>query len=233
MKPFGRRWLEPRILGALAGLSALLLFAQLAEEVAEGETRSLDERLLLLFRAPGDANDPLGPLWLESFGRDLTALGSIGVLTIVSLATVGFLLLARRGRTAAFVFASTVGGMIASDLLKRLFERARPDIVEHAAYVASTSFPSGHAMLSAAVYLTLGALVARLVRDRRLKLYVMLSAAFLAMAIGVSRVYLGVHWPSDVLAGWIAGALWALLCWALAQALGVAREQRPSQPAED
>ncbi len=230
MKRFLKSWLEPRILAAIAAASSVLLFLELAEEVVEGETRSVDRTILLAFRVDGTPDDPLGPRWLEEFARDVTALGSIGVLTMLTVATVGFLLLARRWQAALFVAAATGGGMLASTLLKLLFERERPDIVPHAAYVATASFPSGHAMLSAAVYLTLGALIARLVRDRRLKAYVLLSAAFLAVAIGVTRVYLGVHWPSDVLAGWAAGAFWALACWLAAQWLGVLGSGTPSRP---
>ncbi|MEX0760078.1 MAG: phosphatase PAP2 family protein, partial [Tistlia sp.] len=162
--PF-RNFLEPRILGAIAAVSAVLLFAELAEEVAEGETRSVDKAILLAFREPGDVGDPLGPRWLEEFARDVTALGSIGIVTLLTLAIIGFLLLARHPRSALFVAAATASGMLASHLLKLVFERERPDLVPHAAYVATTSFPSGHAMLSAVVYLTLGALLARMVRD--------------------------------------------------------------------
>jgi undecaprenyl-diphosphatase len=218
-----KRWLEPRILGAIAALSSVLLFAELAEEVVEGDTRSVDETILLAFRESSDVGDPLGPRWLEESARDITALGSIGVVALLTVAVVGFLLLAHRARSALFVAAAVGSGMLASTLLKMVFERERPDLVPHAAYVATASFPSGHAMLSAVVYLTLGALLARLVREPLLKAYVLLGAAFLACAIGVTRVYLGVHWPSDVLAGWAAGAFWALLCWGVAEALRMAR----------
>lgn len=218
-----KSWLEPRILGAIAAVSSVLLFAELAEEVIEGDTRSVDEAILLAFREVDDVGDPLGPRWLEEFARDVTALGSIGVLTMLTVAVVGFLVLARRARSALFVAAAVGSGMLASTLLKLVFERERPDLVPHAAYVATASFPSGHAMLSAVVYLTLGALLARLVREPLLKAYVLLGAAFLACAIGSTRVYLGVHWPSDVLAGWAAGAFWALLCWGVAEALRMAR----------
>ncbi|SMF54196.1 undecaprenyl-diphosphatase [Tistlia consotensis] len=220
-------WLEPRILGAIvAATSALWVFVELAEEVVEGDTKGLDRAILLAFRSPADPADPLGPRWLEEFARDVTGLGSVGVLTILILATLGFLLLARRARTALFVLLATGGGTLASTLLKWGFDRPRPELVPHGQYVYTSSFPSGHAMLSAVVYLTLGALVARLARDRRLKLYILALAVFLALIIGVSRVYLGVHWPSDVLAGWAAGAAWALACWGVAQALRVDRERR-------
>jgi undecaprenyl-diphosphatase len=132
---------------------------------------------------------------------------------------VGHLLLARKPRAAAFVGASVTGALLLSLGLKHLFHRPRPDLVPHLSYVVSSSFPSGHSMLSAAVYLTLGALLARLQANFVLKAYVLLWALFLAFLIGVSRVYVGVHWPSDVLGGWAAGATWAALCWLLARRL--------------
>lgn len=225
MKRFLKNWLEPRILGAITAVCSLLLFLELAEEVTEGDTGAIDKAILLAFRTVGDVDDPLGPPWLEEFGRDVTGLGSAGVLTMLVIATTVFLLLAGRARTALFVAAASFGGMIASNLLKALFDRARPDLVAHDIYLYTTSFPSGHAMQSAVVYLTLGALLARLVHRRILKAYVLSLAVFLAFIIGVSRVYLGVHWPSDVLAGWAIGGAWALGCWTLAQALGIAGEE--------
>jgi undecaprenyl-diphosphatase len=103
--------------------------------------------------------------------------------------------------------------MLLSALLKDAFGRARPDLVPHGVEVHTLSFPSGHAMLAAATYLTLGALLARVQPHPRVKTYVLTVAAVLTVLIGVSRVHLGVHWPSDVLAGWCVGAAWALLCW--------------------
>lgn len=213
-------WREPRILAAGAGAcAAAWLFIELAEEVVEGEVRAVDAHLLMLLRNPSDPANPLGPRWLELMARDITALGSLGVLGLMVLAAAGFLALAGRRRTALFVLAATGGGALASTLLKALFARPRPDIVPHETYVASASFPSGHAMVSAVVYLTLGALIARLAPEPRLKAYILAVAVLLAGLIGISRVYLGVHWPSDVLAGWAAGAAWALACGAVAQGL--------------
>lgn len=213
-----RIWLEPKFLGAIVAVtSAVWLFLAVAEEAVEGGTRAIDSALLLALRTAGDPADPLGPRWFEELARDITALGSVGVLSLVVTSTAVFLFLARRVRTALFVVAATGGGAIAATLLKEVFDRPRPDLVAHGTYVASASFPSGHAMISAVVYLTLGALVARLVPGRILKLYVMAVATVLAGLIGASRVYLGVHWPTDVLAGWAAGAAWAIGCWSAAQ----------------
>lgn len=221
------RWREPRILATTAAAcAAAWVFVEVADEVIEGEARAIDTTLLMLFRSSGDAADPLGPQWLEILARDITALGSLGVLGVLVVASAGFLHLAGRPRTALFVIAATGGGALASSLLKAAFSRPRPDIVPHATEVATASFPSGHAMVSAVVFLTLGALLARQAAAPPLKLYLVGVATVLAGIIGVSRVYLGVHWPSDVLAGWAAGAAWALACWAVAQGFHLDREHR-------
>jgi undecaprenyl-diphosphatase len=208
---------EFALLAALAvAATGIWGFAELASEVLEGETHAFDERVLLGLRSAADRSDPLGPGWLEELMRDVTSLGSTGVLTFITLAAAGFLALNRKTHAALFVVAAVGGGMLLSTLLKIGFDRPRPDLVPHGATVYTASFPSGHAMLSAVVYLTLGALLARVQPRRLLKLYLLGLAILLTVAVGASRVYLGVHWPTDVVAGWAVGAAWALLCWAAA-----------------
>lgn len=200
-------------------LSVLVLFAgvwafiELADEVSEGETQSLDETLLLALRSPVDSNDPRGPAWVEELGRDFTALGGAGVLVLVYLGALGYLLLARRYRAALFASVAVPGGILLSTLMKLGFDRPRPDLVPHDSMVYTASFPSGHAMMSAVTYLTLAALLIRIQPRLRLKAYILGLAILLTLLVGISRVYLGVHWPTDVLAGWTAGAAWAALCW--------------------
>jgi undecaprenyl-diphosphatase len=191
-------------------------FVLLADEVSEGDTRAVDERILLSLRNPADPTDPLGPLWFEEAARDVTALGSITVLTLMTVVVVCYLLWARFRGHALLVAISVGGGALAMTLLKRGFERPRPDLVPHLAHVSTASFPSGHAMLSAVVYLTLGALLAQAQARRRLGIYFLAVAILLTIGVGASRVYLGVHWPSDVVAGWCAGTSWALMCWLIA-----------------
>lgn len=206
------------------GLIAILLliaggvgaFLEIAEEVGEGDIRQIDETVLLLFRNPADHADPLGPLWLEEAMRDLTALGSVAVLTTLTLSVAGFLALAGKLRVALFVLVSIGGGVALSFALKHGFDRPRPDLVAHGADVFTASFPSAHASMSAVAYLALGALMARIQPLLRLKIYIVALAVALTLIVGISRVYLGVHWPSDVLAGWTLGSSWALLCWLLA-----------------
>lgn len=200
-------------------------FIEILEEVLEGETRAIDEALILAFRVPGDPTDPIGPPWLEEAVRDITALGSTPILVVAVLAVAGFLMLAKAWRPAIFTLAASGGGLILSSLLKEVIDRPRPDLVPHGNIIFTASFPSGHSMLSAVVYLTLAALVTRLIERKRLKGYVLAVAIILTLAVGVSRVYLGVHWPSDVLAGWAAGASWALGCWLVARWIGLGGDE--------
>jgi undecaprenyl-diphosphatase len=228
------RWAR-REFGVLATLAlaavAVWGFVELADEVLEGETHAFDERILLALRSAGDRSDPLGPGWLEELMRDVTGLGGTGVLTFITLAVAGFLALDGKRHAALFVIAAVGGGMLLSTLLKLGFDRPRPDLVPHGALVYTASFPSGHATVGAVVYLTLGALLARVQAGRVLKLYLLALAILLTVAVGISRIYLGVHWPSDVLAGWAIGAAWALLCWAAA--LWLQRRGQVESPGPD
>lgn len=201
----------------LPGFAAAALwgFVALVDEVLEGEIRDIDGRLLLSLRHPQDAADPLGPPWLEELMRDITAFGGTGPLAFITLAGMVYLLLRRRLRTALFLFAAIAGGQLLSSLLKVGFDRPRPDLVPHGMTVYTASFPSGHAMMTAIVYLTLAALLARSESRRRLKAFLLLLAAGVTLMVGISRVYLGVHWPSDVLGGWMIGSAWAAGCWTL------------------
>lgn len=193
----------------------LFIFIKLVEEIFEGDTRNFDKYVLLLLRNPADLSDPIGPAWLEEAMRDFTALGGFPVLGILTLSVVGFLFITKKRHAAWMVCWSVLGGVLASSVLKWLFSRPRPDLVPHATVVYTHSFPSGHAMLSAVVYLTLGALLARTQTSVRAKLYLLIVAALLTMLVGFSRIYLGVHWPTDVLGGWAIGSSWALFCWLL------------------
>lgn len=204
------------LVGLALVAGAAWVFLAIADEVTDGDTHAIDERILLAMRTPGDPTDPLGAHWVEEVGRDLTALGSNVILALVTVAVCVHLILLRRLRTAGFVAAAVVSGTLLSFALKNAFDRPRPDLVPHGTYVYTASFPSGHAMLSALTYLTLAAVLARAQPRRRLKACVLLTAILVTVLVGVSRVYLGVHWPTDVLAGWTVGAGWAALCWVAA-----------------
>ena len=202
---------------ALAVAGGAWAFLELAETARESQAHVLDRRILLAFRSAGEGSPPIGPSWLPEAVRDVTALGGTTVLAFVTLATVVYLLITGRRAAALFVFVAVAGGQLLSSVLKLVIDRARPDIVPHLAEVQTASFPSGHAMLSAVTYLTLGALAARIVPGRVASGYILGLAILLTVSVGLSRIYLGVHWPSDVLAGWSAGAAWAMLCWLIAQ----------------
>jgi undecaprenyl-diphosphatase len=208
---------ELAVLLGFAGLvGGVWFFCGIAGEMMEGDTQAIDQRLLLAMRHRGDLS-PLGSPSVQDAARDITALGGVTVLTLVAAMTGGFLFLDGKRRMALFVYGSVAGGAILDSILKGFFQRPRPDLVPHAAYASSTSFPSGHSMLSAVTYLTLGALLARSHPRNAVKAYFILLAALLTLLVGVSRVYLGVHWPTDVLAGWTAGASWAIFCWLAAR----------------
>lgn len=220
-----QRWLSSasREVGTLVLL--LLVFAgtwafvEVADEVRENDTQAIDRQVILAMREPDDLSDPIGPPWVEEIGRDFTALGGNGYLTLLTLAVVGYLYLDKKPHAAVFVVVAVGGGVLLSTFLKELFDRPRPDLVPHGSLTYTTSFPSGHSMLAAVTYLTLGALLARLTSRRVIKVYLLGVAVVFTLLVGVSRVYLGVHWPTDVLAGWSAGAAWATLCWTVARFL--------------
>lgn len=158
-----------------------------------------------------------GPQWLRRTVIDVTALGGGTVLTIVTLGAVAILLARRLALTAALVAAAVISGTVASNALKLVFMRPRPPLADRLIEVSGDSFPSGHAANSAIVYLTLAALVTQVTPGRATRNTVLGLAILLVGAIGTSRVYLGVHWPSDVLAGWSFGTLWAIGWWQIAR----------------
>lgn len=178
-----------------------------------GSTASIDQALLLMLREPGNLDNPVGPGWFEEMARDFTALGGIPILLMVAFVTTCYLAMKGKARSAWFVAGTTLTSLIVSTLLKEVFDRPRPDLVQQATRVYTSSFPSAHAMLSGCIYLMLGALLARGETRKRNKTVIMTCAAALIFIVGLSRIYLGVHWPTDVLAGWTAGATWTLICW--------------------
>jgi undecaprenyl-diphosphatase len=194
-------------------------FVALAAEVLEGDTREFDHWVIGQLRRTEAPTVTLGPPWLIEAGREMTALGGVTVLWLIVIAVGGYLLQQRAYGAMWFVLVATLGGMALSSALKHLFGRERPDVLLHVVSVHTPSFPSGHAMLSAVIYLTLGALLAEVVQKRASQIYFLTVAMVLTFLIGLSRIYLGVHYPTDVLAGWAVGLAWALLCWLVARQL--------------
>ncbi|MGU3404687.1 phosphatase PAP2 family protein [Methylobacterium brachiatum] len=216
------------LIGALfLALAFVIAFGWLAEEVIEGDTAQFDLAVITALRTPGDLADPLGPPWVEEMGRDVTALGSFSFLGFLFAATAGYLLLIRKRGLALLMTAAVLGGTVVSTLLKYGIDRPRPDF-PHTARVFTPGFPSGHATLATITFLTLGVLLTRVNADRRVKAYFMTLAVFLTIMVGLSRMYLGVHYPSDVLAGWCVGGAWAVLCWTVA--LWLQRRGEVEQP---
>ena len=197
-------------------------FAELADEIEDGETHEFDRAVMLAIQG--------GPQWLDLVARDITSLGGTAVLVLLTVAALGYLLLVRKWSAAIFVAISIVGGTLISTALKHIFDRPRPDVVPHAVEVTSASFPSGHAMLAMTTFLTLGAVLAEVQPTRSSRVYLISWAVLMALLVGASRVYLGVHWPTDVLAGWCVGSAWALLCGSVAlwlQRRGIIEAVRP------
>lgn len=218
---FLRRFEARVLVGMVLAAGALWAFLVLGGEMAEGETESVDRSLILALRTPGDLNNPLGSRNIEEAVRDLTALGGTTVVALVTVVGVLAFAFHRKYRHALVLTGAVLLAWMSSDAGKALYDRPRPDLVPHGAFVYSGSFPSGHSTLSAATYLTLAMLVASLETRRRTKVLAYSLAAALVVAVGFSRVYLGVHWPSDVLAGWCLGSLWALAAWLTLRASGV------------
>jgi undecaprenyl-diphosphatase len=203
---------EARLLASIAAVSGLILgFLHIADEMIEGEMEVFDNAILILFRNPADIGQTIGPKWVHEMVRDITALGSFSLLGLMVLAVCAYLLLLRMRAEAGLVIVSVIGGTLLSTLLKMSYNRPRPDLTAMSTQFTA-SFPSGHAMLSAVTFLTLGSLLSRLAPNRALRLFSIGAAIFLTFIVGMSRLYMGVHYPSDVLAGWCLGAAWALLC---------------------
>ena len=178
---------------------------------------AFDTDILLALRDPGHLHTPIGPHWLKGAMRDITSLGSTSILVLVTVSVAAYFLVRRQPRTALFMLAAVAGGQVLGTLLKLGVERPRPELVPPLMNETSYSFPSGHAMMSAVTFLTLGSLAARALKDRAARVYVLSLAVAATLLVGVSRIYLGVHWPSDVLGGWCAGFAWAMLCWLIAR----------------
>ncbi len=199
------------------GLSMLVLtatiFAVLTTLVSSQATQAFDDSVIRALRKPDDLSLPIGPFWFVELARDFTALGGYGVLITLTVLVTTFLVLERKGHRARFAGWTIGGGYLLSMALKALVGRPRPDIVPWLSFPHSSSFPSGHSMMSAIVYLTMGLMLSELASHRRVKVFLAVSPLAIAAAVGFSRVYMGVHYVTDVAAGWSAGICWALLCW--------------------
>ncbi len=199
----------------IAALVGACLFALVAVLVRSGQTLYVDDLLLTSMRNPAHMDLPVGPSILLNAARDITAMGDFTILATITIMTLGYCLMTRYYTAFFMVFAAVNTGDLLMVVLKDIFKRHRPEIVPHLVAAAYTSFPSGHAMMSAIVYLTIGAILARIEPRKKVKVYLLAVFSLLPLVIGMRRVYLGVHYPSDVIAGWLAGITWGTLCAAL------------------
>jgi undecaprenyl-diphosphatase len=217
LKPLIDR-LETRTLLALFCLvGALWAFLFLAGEVSEGETSTLDKLLIMMLRVNGNETAPIGSLWFQDAMRDVTALGSFPFLVMLTIAATLGLILHDKWREGAILVVTALCSQASIEILKAFYNRPRPDNMLHGVHVFSPSFPSGHSAESTAIFLTLASLIAMLERKTAAKVLPYAVAIITIAGVGFSRVYLGVHWPTDVLGGWVLGTGWALLGWLFLQ----------------
>jgi undecaprenyl-diphosphatase len=200
------------IVGALLAVVNTWLFAWVASHVRQGRTQAFDDAVL---RYVGEHRVPL----LENAMLEITFLGTGTVVLMIAFVAALFLWLTRHRYSAALLVAATVGAIVLNNVLKQFFDRPRPQIITWGTHALTTSFPSGHAMSAAVVYSTIAYLAARLQHRRRARVTTMSVAAVLVILVCASRVYLGVHYPTDVLAGTVVGLAWAGFCMATLEAV--------------
>ena len=213
-------------IGMVVGIVASAGFLLLAEAVEGGMTQAFNVgvlRWLAAHRTP----------WLDEGMLEITTIGSgLPLILFVAIAVV-FLWLTRHHWSVYFLLLGTLGGQVLNRLLKLHFARPRPAMVLWEQHVTTYSFPSGHAMSSFVAFGIIAYLVAHAVQTRALKRFVWITAGLLIVAVGLSRMYLGVHYPSDVLAGFLAGLAWVLVVAASMTALRYFAHRRPETRAEE
>lgn len=222
LAPFLRRAMtlartEFAALGALAVVTlSVMTFVEIADDMTEADGQAFD-RMVLHWMQPV-AGQPRGPWWLQEAAADITSLGGIAVLTVFALVALGFMLILKKRLSAVLLVVGLAGGVALSEGLKAVFERERPPAAYQAVETLNASFPSGHALLSTVFYLSVAVMMTRAFPRRGLKIYVLAVGMVFALMVGLTRVYLGAHWASDVMAGWCVGAAWAMTLWLVSYA---------------
>ena len=221
----------------IAAISALFIvalgvmtFVELADDMTEADGRAFDQAVLEAMRPGVTGSDPWGPGWLETAALDLTALGGTAVLSLFAVIVTGFLVLQRKRLSALLLTLGLIGGVGLSEGLKALFGRERPPEELQAVETLNASFPSGHSLLAAVFYLSIGVMLTRAFPQKRFKAYIIGVAVLLTLIVGLTRVYLAAHWATDVLAGWCAGAAWAMALWLVAYAVQRRQQGHPEEP---
>jgi undecaprenyl-diphosphatase len=185
---------------------------------------ALDVRVLLAMRHPGDPAQLLGPRWLQDALRDFVGLGGTGVLAVFIAGGLGIQWLAGRRRDAGWFLGGVLGAFAIGSGLKHVVARPRPELVPHAAYTFTASFPSGNTLMATVVWLLLALALANAIGKCGVRVLAVAGALLIAVLVGVGRVYLGVHWPSDVIEAWGIGIGWVwLLCYARGRRLNAPR----------
>ena len=198
--------------------AALAAFLRLGAAVKSGETLGLDRRIMLALRDPAYPGQPRGSFWTRDLSHDLMALGGVAVLTLTVVVAVIFLWVNGRRRHAGVLLGTVLAATFVGELVRSAFNRPRPDLVAYGDYFSESSFPSGHSHIATVVWMTLALIVASLERSRTGKATALTTGVFISLTAGVTRVYFGVHWPSDVLGGWLLGVAWAVAAWMVLRA---------------
>ncbi|MFC5344259.1 phosphatase PAP2 family protein [Brevundimonas staleyi] len=205
-------------LGALAIVTlGIMTFVEIADDMTEADGQAFDQMVLQWMQPI--AGQPRGPWWLQEAAGDITSLGGIAVLGLFAIVAIGMLLILRKRLSALLLVVGLAGGVALSEGLKAIFERERPPAVYQAVATLNASFPSGHALLSTVFYLSVAVMMTRAFPKKRLKAYVLGVGMVFALMVGLTRVYLGAHWASDVMAGWCVGAAWAMALWLVSYAV--------------
>ena len=207
----------------------VVAFAELADDMKETDGQALDHAVLAAMRPNVDPSDALGPWWLEEAAADLTSLGGIAVLGLFATVVVVFLIMQRKRLSALLLLVGLSGGVALSEGLKAVFDRDRPAQAYQAVDTINASFPSGHALLSAVFYLSIAVMLTRAFPERHFKAFILGVGILLTLVVGATRVYLGAHWATDVLAGWSVGAAWAMALWLVAYSLQRLQASRAGQ----
>ncbi len=182
-----------------------------------GNAQAFDEAVLRSLRSAADGAIPVGPAWLTPFAREMTALAGTPVLTVATMALAGWFIVRREWALLTILLVAVIGQTLLASGFKDLFGRPRPDVVPHLVHATGNSFPSGHSTSAASIYLTLAAMVASQTKAPAVRAYVFIVAVTMALIVGASRVYLGVHYPTDVIGGLSFGAAWAAIVWIAAR----------------
>lgn len=217
----------------LVAAGGVLAFIEIADDMTEADGQAFDHQVLALMRPyADDPGRPWGPWWLKEAAADITSLGGISVLGLFAAIVILFLLSQRKWLSSILLAVGLAGGVGLSEGLKAVFERERPPAAMQAVETINASFPSGHALLSTVFYLSVAVMLTRAFPGRKSKIFVLGVGIVMALLVGLTRIYLGAHWASDVFAGWAVGAAWAMALWLFAY--GVARWQKRRQaPLQD